>query len=98
MDMTAYIDIPIMVIVYFLVEGIKRFIIKEDDKKRSLLPVIAALLGSIVSILVYLYWPSVTTSFNVLNAFASGAVSGTAATGSNQIYKQLMKFFTPDNS
>lgn len=97
MDISAFVDIPIMVIVYFFVYLIRKFITKTD-KQRRFLPIIAACIGIIVSLSIYLFWPSISTSINGLNAFASGAISGTAATGSNQIYKQMMKFFTTDNT
>ena len=99
MDISAYIDIPILVITYFIVEVIKRKLLKTD-KQRSMLPVIAAITGSVLSMLIYIVWPSISTNVNLLNAFASGAISGSAATGSNQIYKQITRFFTvtPDET
>lgn len=93
MDISAYIDIPILVITYFIVEIIKRKILKTD-KQRSMLPIIAAITGSVISIFIFIVLPSLSTNINLLNAFASGAISGSAATGSNQIYKQITKFFT----
>lgn len=93
MDISAYVDIPIMVIVYFFVEIIKRVFLKTD-RQRSMIPVIAAATGAVISILIFIIWPMVSTNVSVLNAFASGAISGSAATGSNQIYKQITRFFT----
>lgn len=93
MDISAYIDVPILVITYFFVEIIKRKLIKSD-RQRSLLPIISAATGAIISMVIFVVWPSVSTNVNLLNAFASGAISGSAATGSNQIYKQITKFFT----
>lgn len=93
MDISAYIDIPILVLTYFIVEVIKRKILKTD-KQRSFLPTIAAITGAILSMLIFIFIPSISTNVNLLNAFASGAISGSAATGSNQIYKQITRFFT----
>lgn len=99
MDISAYIDIPILVVTYFIVEIVKRKLLK-NDKQRSLLPAIAAGTGAILSMLIFIIWPSISTNVNLFNAFASGAISGSAATGSNQIYKQITKFFTvtPDDT
>lgn len=93
MDISAYIDIPILVLTYFIVEVIKRKLLKTD-KQRSLLPAIAAGTGALLSMLIFIFIPSISTNVNLFNAFASGAISGSAATGSNQIYKQITKFFT----
>ena len=94
MDFTFYIDIPILIIVYLMVEFIKAFILKDkEDKRRNLIPLISLLIGAALSLLIYFVWPNMSNSVNVLNAFASGAISGSAATGSNQIYKKAMGFF-----
>lgn len=93
MDISAYIDIPILVITYFFVELVKRKFIKSD-RQRSLLPIISAATGAVISMIIFVVWPSISTNVNLLNAFASGAISGSAATGSNQIYKQITRFFT----
>lgn len=93
MDISAYIDIPILVLTYFIVEIVKRKLLK-DDKKRAFLPTIAACTGALLSMLIFIFIPSISTNVNLFNAFASGAISGSAATGSNQIYKQITRFFT----
>jgi hypothetical protein len=93
MDISAYIDIPIVVLTYFIVEVVKRKLLK-NDKQRALLPVVAACTGAAISMLIFAFMPSISTNVNLLNAFASGAISGSAATGSNQFYKQLTRFFT----
>lgn len=93
MDISAYIDIPILILTYFLVEFVKRKLLKTD-KQRDLLPAIAAITGAAISMLIFVVWPSVSTNVNLLNAFASGAISGSAATGSNEIYKRITRFFT----
>ena len=98
MDFTFYIDIPILIIVYLMVEFIKAFILKDkEDKRRNLIPLISLLIGAALSLLIYFVWPNMSNSVNVLNAFASGAISGSAATGSNQIYKKAMGFFNLGN-
>ena len=98
MDFTLYIDIPILIIVYLMVEFIKAFILKDkEDKRRNLIPLISLLIGAALSLLIYFVWPNMSNSVNALNAFASGAISGSAATGSNQIYKKAMGFFNPGN-
>lgn len=96
MDITSYIDIPITVITYFIVELLKRKLLKRD-KQRTMLPIVAAITGAAISIMIFVVWPTISSNVNVLNAFSSGAISGAAATGTNQIYKQLARFFTISN-
>lgn len=102
MDLSAYIDVPILMIVYIGMEIIKRAILSKDNTKkyRAFIPVMAPIIGSLISLLIFYKWPYISTSVNALNAFASGAISGAAATGGNQIYKQISKFFstTEDNT
>lgn len=93
MDISAYIDIPILVLTYFFVLFIKKKVLKTD-KQRDLLPVIAACTGALISMLIFIFIPSISTNVNLFNAFASGAISGSAATGSNEIYKRITRFFT----
>lgn len=96
MDLSAYIDVPILMIVYIGMEAIKRLILNNDNTKRyrAFIPVIAPIIGSLISLLIFYRWPYISTSVNGLNAFASGAISGAAATGGNQIYKQISRFFS----
>lgn len=101
MDLSAYIDVPILMIVYIGMEAIKRTVLNTDKTKkyRAFIPVMAPIIGSLVSLIIFYKWPYISTSVNSLNAFASGAISGAAATGGNQIYKQISKFFsTTDDS
>lgn len=96
MDLSAYIDVPILMIVYIGMEIIKRTILKTEKMKkyRAFIPVVAPIIGAIISIIIFYIWPYISTNINVLNSFASGAISGAAATGGNQIYKQISKFFS----
>ena len=100
MDLSAYIDVPILMIVYICMEVVKRTILNREKTKkyRAFIPVIAPIIASLISLFIFHNWPYISTSVNALNAFASGAISGAAATGGNQIYKQITKFFTINTS
>ena len=95
MDISAYIDIPILFLVYLIMEFSKKVFLK-DDKERSLIPIIALFVGSVISVVIFYVWPEISSSVNPFSAFASGGISGAAATGGNQIYKQIHRFFTMD--
>ena len=76
--------IPVLVVIVFvIVEGVKATGI---DKKW--LPVIAGLTGGILGIVAVYTMPEFPVG-DPLSAFAYGAVSGLAATGVHQIFKQF---------
>lgn len=73
----------IVVICYLIGEGVKVSVI--DNKY---IPVIVGAVGGILGIIAYYVMPGLEVG-NVLDAVASGIVSGLASTGCNQVYKQL---------
>ena len=100
MDFSEFSAItPAIVIVTFIVaELLKTLVFKNNDKGKSLLPVLCATLGILIATIVYNFWPDMVDYTNALDAITSGGVSGLAATGCNQLYKQLAKFkSTSDN-
>lgn len=80
------ISIPtIMVISYLITEIFKLFI------KKKYLPVVAGISGLILGIISFYLVPELIGNTNLLTSIAIGIVSGLAATGSNQILKQIRK-------
>ena len=80
------ISIPtIMVISYLITEIFKLFI------KEKYLPVVAGVSGLILGIISFYLVPELIGNTNLLTSIAIGIVSGLAATGSNQILKQIRK-------
>jgi hypothetical protein len=84
MDFSFTSVAAITVIVYLIVE-----IIKTTPLDRKWLPVIAGALGGILGFIALYVMPSYPAS-DALSAIAVGIVSGLAATGANQIGKQLI--------
>ena len=84
MEFLGIVSIPVITVIVFLVaEAIKAT--KLDNKW---LPVICGTVGGILGIVAMLFMPDFP-AHDFLTAFAIGAVSGLAATGAHQIYKQL---------
>lgn len=78
--------IPVIVVIVFLaVETVKATAI--DNKW---LPVIAGGFGGILGVVAMVFMPEFPAS-DPLTAIAIGVVSGLAATGAHQVYKQLTK-------
>lgn len=76
----------IAVICYLIGMGIK--VSKIDDKY---IPVICGVCGAILGTIAYFIGIPEFIGNDIYTAIARGIVSGLAATGANQIYKQLKK-------
>lgn len=81
----------IVIGVYVIVELIKYFWLKTDEQ-RALLPVICIMVGIAVALALYIYYPEGINVSNGVDAVASGGLSGIAATGCNQLWKQFQKY------
>ena len=78
------IGIPaIVVISYMITETFKMFINKKY------LPIVAGMSGCALGILAYVLQINIMPADDIITAAAIGIISGLAATGSNQIIKQL---------
>lgn len=61
---------------------------QADDAKR-IIPTLCGVLGAVLGVFCYMLWPEFIAAENPLVAAAIGLVSGFAATGVNQIFKQF---------
>jgi len=73
----------IMVISYLITEIFKTFINKKY------LPIVAGISGGVLGILSFLLQIDSMPATDIMSALAIGIASGLAATGTNQIIKQL---------
>lgn len=64
--------------------------VKATEVDNKWLPVICGLIGGILGVVGMFYMPDFPAA-DIINAVAIGIVSGLAATGINQVYKQLTK-------
>jgi len=82
--MMELIGMPvIMVISYLITEIFKTFINKKY------LPIVAGISGGVLGILSFLLQIDSMPATDIMSALAIGIASGLAATGTNQIIKQL---------
>lgn len=81
----------ITIFIYFIAEFLKKLVLKDDKQKRWL-PFICAMLGIVMAITIYFVYPKGSMATNVIEAFATGALSGFAATGFNQLFKQFARY------
>lgn len=79
----------IAVLVYFLISLYKETIAVGREKYLRVIPMIAGLMGLGLGILVFYTTPHIIHADNIIEAMIIGLTSGLAATGTNQIFKQL---------
>ena len=64
--------------------------VKATGADNKWLPVICGVIGAILGVVGMYYMPGYPAT-DIITAIAIGIVSGLAATGADQVYKQLMK-------
>lgn len=85
--MAEIVSVPAIVVICYLIGiGLKAVGNETLDK---FIPTLCGICGAILGLATFLTIPEVIVGNNWLSAVATGAVSGLAATGINQIYKQL---------
>lgn len=91
MGFEVFITPSLVVLFYIFAEIAKKTFLKTDEK-RKLIPVICASIGVVVGILLFFFSPETLGVSGLLDSIATCAVSALAATGCNQLYKQISKF------
>ena len=89
MDFTS---VPIIVICSYLVGEIYKTIFKNNEGSYKIIPIITSLFGGLLGVVIY--FTNKEIIFNVNNVYSAlliGIISGSSATGTNQIIKQLYK-------
>ena len=74
-----------MVISYMITETFKIFI------NNKYLPIVAGISGGVLGVISFVLQIDIMPATDIVSALAIGIISGLAATGSNQILKQLKK-------
>jgi len=91
MNTLNFVAVPVIVtIVYTLVSLLKKET-KGNEKVLTRLPLIAAAIGAVLGVVGFYAAPSIVPADNIFTALLIGISSGLAATGTNQIFKQLGK-------
>ena len=86
------VSVPTIVLFCYIVGEIYKVLFKNKEDTYKLIPVLVAIVGGVLGVLIYLTSPEMI--FNVDNlwiALGIGIISGFSATGTNQVVKQLIK-------
>ena len=77
--------------VYGIIELLKRFVFCENEKFRKFIPLLAALLGALITLIAFLVSPDLIPATSWYSSVLIGLASGLSAVGINQIKKQAEK-------
>lgn len=92
MDTFNFITVPIIVSVVYGGLTLLKKATGGNEKVLRFLPLIAAAAGAVLGIIAFFALPAIIPAGDAFTALLIGGASGLAATGTNQIFKQLSKF------
>ncbi len=81
--------LPIITAIVYMIIEVYKSVTPDLEKYRKIIPLIAMTVGIALGVLAYFISPEVLQTANVLGAIFVGGCNGLAATGVNQIFKQL---------
>jgi len=87
----AFITVPVITSIVYAIIDIIKTATNNNEKFLKFVPLIACVLGIICGVICFYCVPGVLETTNVFVAIVIGAASGLAATGTNQVIKQLTK-------
>lgn len=90
MDYT-FITVPVITSIVYAIIDIIKTATNSNEKFLKLVPLVACALGIICGVISFYCVPGVLDTTNVFVAIVIGGASGLAATGTNQVIKQLTK-------
>lgn len=87
-----FTSIPIIVLCCYMIGEIYKTIFKNKQEAYKLMPIVTAIFGGLLGILIYLTNPEmILNSENIWVAFGIGIVSGASSTSANHIIKKIFK-------
>lgn len=90
-NLIEVVSVPIIVSIVYGALALYKHIVDGKEKFIKIIPVIAAVLGVVLSIIAFYAAPAIIAADNIFTAILIGGASGLAATGTNQIFKQLIQ-------
>lgn len=84
----GFVAVPAITIICYLVAEIFKSADKADEHKKFI-PTVCGICGLILAVTAYYVAPTLIDADNIFISAAIGVVSGFAATGVNQVIKQL---------
>ena len=91
MENLTAITVPVIVSVVYALIGVITKATNESEKFKRFIPLLALIFGAVLGGVLFVFEPSLIGANNAVVAILIGAASGLAATGTDQIFKQLGK-------
>ena len=88
MEIMGITNVAAITVICYLIGAVLKAWDKFDDRK---IPAIMGVAGAILGAVAFYAVPKLVIADDILTAIAVGIVSGFAATGINQIFKQMKK-------
>ena len=89
--LNEFAAVPAIGVIVYLIAEIFKVAANSRESWLKLIPVLCGVLGGVLGVLGWLLIPGYIPAENIFTAAAIGIISGLAATGANQIGKQLKK-------
>ena len=90
--MMDFVSVPIVVVCCYIIGEIYKVVFKDNQKTYKLIPILVSIFGGILGVLIYCTDPQmIFNADNIWGALLVGIISGSSATGTNQIVKQIFK-------
>lgn len=86
-----FISVPIIVVCCYIVGELFKLVFKNKQEAYNYIPIITAVMGGALGILIFYTNPEIIMAQNPWSALGMGIISGSSATGTNQIIKQIFK-------
>ena len=93
----SFTSVPIIVVCCYVIGEIIKFIFRNKQETYKIIPIVVTSIGGLLGTLIYLTNPEMIFNVdNIWTALLIGMVSGSSATGANQIIKQLFESHTKE--
>ena len=92
--LNEFAAVPAIGVIVYLIAEIFKVAANSRENLLRFIPVLCGVLGGVLGVLGWLLIPGYIPAENIFTAAAIGIISGLAATGANQIGKQLKKTTT----
>ena len=89
--LNEFAAVPAIGVIVYLIAEIFKVAANSRENLLRFIPVLCGVLGGVLGTLGWLFIPGYIPAENIFTAAAIGIISGLAATGANQIGKQLKK-------
>jgi hypothetical protein len=90
-NLLQIVAVPVISAIVYGALALYKYAVNGKEPLIRVIPVIAVILGVVLGIVAFFATPDIIAADNVFTAILIGGASGLAATGTNQIFKQLTK-------